>query len=109
MKSKIPFSIKRVKTQLKHSPFPFSRDRKKILDPTNRGKSNDIAHGSIIQVSAAQRKLVNCQSQPEGGRKREGSETNSGTKVLVILPIRTKKIDKSQPSYYHIKPRRVQL
>ena len=41
----------------KHSkntaPFPFPRQKKKqkFLDLTERGKSNDIAHGSIIQVS----------------------------------------------------------
>jgi len=35
------------------APFPLPREKKKqrFLDLTERGKSNDIAHGSIIQVS----------------------------------------------------------
>jgi len=41
------------KNTAKTQPFPLPRQKKKqkFLDLTERGKSNDIAHGSIIQVS----------------------------------------------------------
>ena len=42
------------KTQQKHGPFPPAETEKetKFIDLTERGKSDDIAPGSIIQVSA---------------------------------------------------------
>jgi len=53
MKSRISFSGTGKKNTAKTQPLSPFRDRKKkkILDLTERGKSNDIAHGSIIQVS----------------------------------------------------------
>ena len=53
MKSEIPFSGIGAKNIEKTQPFPptETRKKKKILDLTQRGKFNDIAHGSIIQVS----------------------------------------------------------
>ena len=53
MKSRIPFSGKGPKnTARSTAPFPPPRRKKKtkILDLTERGKSNDIAHRPIIQV-----------------------------------------------------------
>ena len=49
MKSEIPFSGMGAKNT---APFPLLRQKKKqkFLDLTERGKSDDIAHGSIIQV-----------------------------------------------------------
>ena len=55
MKSEIPFSgmeaKNTAKTQQKHSPFPPAETEKKkyFLDLTERGKSDDIAQGSIIR------------------------------------------------------------
>ena len=54
MKSRISFSGTGGKNTAKTQPLSPFRDRKKkqkFLDLTERGKSNDIAHGSIIQVS----------------------------------------------------------
>jgi len=53
MKSRISFSGTGEKNTAKTQPLSPFRDRKKqkFLDLTERGKSNDIAHGSIIQVS----------------------------------------------------------
>ena len=55
MESKIPFSGKEAKGTAKTHPLSPSRDRKrqKYLDPTERGKPNDIAHGSIIRDCTA--------------------------------------------------------
>jgi len=52
MKSEIPFSGIGAKVQQKHSPFPPAETEKKqiYLDLTEGGKSDEIAHGSIIQV-----------------------------------------------------------
>jgi len=51
MKSRISSRGMRAKNTAKTQPFSLFQDRKrneKILDLTERGKSNDIAHGSII-------------------------------------------------------------
>ena len=57
MKSKIPFSGMRAKNIAKTQPLSPCWDRKKTksLDLTERGKSDDIAHSSIIQVSTVYR------------------------------------------------------
>ena len=65
MKSEIPFSgIGAKKTQQKHSPFPLLRQNIFFfffLDLTERGKSDDVAHGSIIQVSTVSAQMrVQC-------------------------------------------------
>ena len=52
MRSRISFSGTGAKNTAKTqslSPFRDRKRRKKFLDLTKRGKSNDIAHGSIIQ------------------------------------------------------------
>ena len=55
MKSEIPFSGIGANIQQKTQPLsPLQRQkkkRKKILDLTERGESDDIEHGSIIRVS----------------------------------------------------------
>ena len=54
MKFEIPFSRIGAENTAKARPLPLCLDRKnkqKFLDLTKRGKSDDIAHGSIIQVS----------------------------------------------------------
>ena len=51
MKSRIPLSGKGAKNTAKTRPLsPFRDGKKKFTDPTGRGRSNDIAHRSIIQV-----------------------------------------------------------
>ena len=52
MKSEIPFSRMRAKNTAKNTAlFPLLRqkEKQKYLDLTERGKSDDIAHGSIIR------------------------------------------------------------
>ena len=52
MKSEIPFSRMRAKNTAKNiALFPLLRHREKqtFLDLTERGKSDDIAHGSIVR------------------------------------------------------------
>lgn len=52
MKSKIPFFGIGQKTQQRHSRSPLLRQKKQnFLDLTEKGKSDDIAHRSIIHVS----------------------------------------------------------
>ena len=56
MNSRISFSGKGAKNTAKTqllSPFRGRRKKRKFLDLTVRGKSNDIAHGSIIQAPTA--------------------------------------------------------
>ena len=52
VRSEIPFSGKWVGNTAKTQPLSPFRDRKKqkFPDLTEKGKPNDIAHGSIIQV-----------------------------------------------------------
>jgi len=64
MKSRISFSRTRGKKHSKNTaPFPPSETEKtkqRFLDPSERGKSNDIAHASIIQVFTVDELGLKC-------------------------------------------------
>jgi len=64
MKSRISFSGTGGKKHSKNTaPFPPSETEKtkqRFLDPNERGKSNDIAHASIIQVFTVDELGLKC-------------------------------------------------